>query len=92
MWVEVIDPIYFHGGSGRELSRVLDVDIVQAPTEGILVRSSWIVGDFDSRSVLRDIVIDVQVGTLLKSVMDGLGARWRKIIMNVCKAMEHSQS
>lgn len=59
MRVEVVDSIYSQGGTSRELSRVLDVRIMQDTAESILIWRSWVVGDFDPRFVLRDIMIDV---------------------------------
>jgi hypothetical protein len=55
--------------------------------EGILIWSSRVVGDLDPRFVLRGIVVDVEIRTLIKSVMKGLGSWCSEIVMNVGKAM-----
>ena len=68
--------------------------IVQSAMECILLRCSWVIGDLHSRLVLRAILVDIQIGTFSKAMMERLWSWRRKIVMDVRKttAVEQSDS
>lgn len=59
---------------------------IQGSVERVLVWSSGIVGDFDPRLVLRGIMIDIEVGTFIKPMMDRFGGWSREIVVEVGEA------
>jgi len=61
--------------------------IVQSTVECILVRGSWIIGDLKSRLVLRGIMIDVQIRTLIKAMMERPWGRRSEVVMDVGETM-----
>lgn len=84
---EDVDSVHGQRAVSRELGRVSDVNAVQSPLKGILILGPWVIGDLDPRFILRDIMVDVQVGTLIKSVMERFGCWCREIVMNIGEAM-----
>lgn len=75
----------------RELSRVSDMYIIQGTVECILFRRSWVIGDLDSRLILRGIMVDIQVGTFIKAMMKWLWGWRREIVVDVRETIAISQ-
>lgn len=88
----IADSIHGQRAESWESSRVSDMYVVQSTVECILVWRSWIIGNLDSRLVLSGIVVDVQVGTLVKAMMERLWGRRSEVVMDVGKTMAARQS